>query len=424
MGLLTKGFTPAMETYLGKSKELIFIEKELDKVVAEIKKHHKPLADDLSKGFTVDGKFTPASIYSMQAFINAEKGLEKFFRLRNLSLTFYHAIPHLLPYMNAFTHPRTLKFLAYDGTGKLDTTKLSIGVNVDFLYVAYGDLTGGELLSVILHEIGHNMDTTIFSYLSHLPGIDVLVSPTAAIDVVKHIFAKSIFDVLGGGWIFSKGLQYLTKFVDETFPAISRLMELGYKAYNEFMSLLGPFNVMSRGIDWTKVFSENYFLSFITPRKLFGYAGEKYADSFVTKYGYGPENQTCHVKLDRQSRSLVNLTLAEIPGVNWCYDLLTLFIRVIVAASDEHPTDIIRINAHVTKLKKDLNDPHMNPRLKKELQNQIVITQKFVDDYIDIDQHGNKKRIFTWMYNYMVIKLFDGRLDYRELFEVISAHDA
>lgn len=422
MGILTKRFTPAMETYLGKSKELIFIEKELDKIVAEIKKHHKPLSDDLTKGFTVDREFKSADIYKMKAFTNVEMGLQKAFKLKSFTLAFYHSVPYvpLLSPLNGYTLPYTCKFLYYDKTVKLDTTKMFIGVNIDFLLVSYLNLSGGELLAIILHEIGHNMDTSIFSYLSRLPGLEAFMKADIVTIIQQNLLATLYIDIFQLGTGISKVLQLITQMID-TIPVVGRLIELVSKSYLEFRQFLNLYNLA--GADFSNIFSPEFFLRFISPRNLFGYGMEKYADSFASSYGYGPELANAFGRIRSQELFISDKVIYQIPGLNWCYDLVSLFIRVILSAADPHPTDIVRINAQLLKLKKDASDPNMNPKLRKELLGQVSSMQKYVDDYIDLDKNSNKRKIFSWMYNYITVKVMGNRVDYREVFELISSHE-
>ena len=137
----------------------------------------------------------------------------------------------------------------------------------------------------------------------------------------------------------------------------------------------------------------------INPKNIFGYGAEKFADSFATSYGYGPELSSVMVKLDKYKYNLVNA--ADIPVLNIGSDLIKTSTDIALFGTDPHPSNITRINNQLNKLKRDINDPTLTPKIKHELQEQIDRCEKIIEDMTSVDS-ANDGRVFSFLYNYLI----------------------
>ena len=96
------------------------------------------------------------------------------------------------------------------------------------------------------------------------------------------------------------------------------------------------------------------------------YASEKYADSFATAYGYGPALASAFKKLHINEGNSPDKIYYNFPVLNWWYDLNKISTRIIAGLIDVHPSDPSRVMAQLNKLKRDIKDPQLDPRVKKE----------------------------------------------------------
>jgi hypothetical protein len=414
---------PILEKYYGKSPQLLKAEQELGKLLILIKNHYRPIIygglSDNNSDFKIE------NLYKMDEYKSVSNLLKESFNFSKFYLSFYQSvevpkIPNKAvntitnvvtgPFkpLNAYTVPYTFKFLKYKNN-KLDSKSLCVGVNIDVLFISYFDLTAEEVMGIILHEIGHNLDTSMFSYLMYIP-INLL-------DIPLRILAGLYTDVFNQGFFIAQYTSAVTQFLSKKVPRVFSLLEKLTKIMIEIKSLIKIKSLKS------PVDINNLLVSMLHPRNFFGYAGEKYADSFATAYGYGEAVVTAQGKFAKRENFIVDKTIKDIPGLNWCYDLLTSYIRIVLCATDPHPQDISRMQSQLLKLKRDIEDPDLNPDLKIEIQDQISHIEKYINDFIDIDKNENTKKIFSWLYNYVAIKVFNGKVDYRELLEKIWPHE-
>lgn len=421
MSILGRKYKPVMEAYHGKPKEFIAIENELDKLL-KIMKQDLPKLRPENIGIKMSNLPKLTDLNSSDHVVAIQNLFKKFFSCRDFILTFYYPISTkvmTIPF-NAFTLPRFFNTFYRTGDGKVDTSTLAMGVNVDVMLCVYLDLTAEELMAIILHEIGHNMDMSVFTLLSRLPIDMQLLSTGNWAQIITNFVTFGLFDMLGLGAVLSSVIKSIQVALAKYAPGLLHLSTLYWEIYMNIMTVMKIKNFKNI----MNISPDRYVLEIINPNNLFGYASEKYADSFATSYGYGLALSTAFAKLEANGTNYTESTIKNIPGLNWVYDLMSVNIGLIYAAVDPHPLTVTRIQSQLTKLKRDAKDPNLNPKLRKELELQIKDQQNFIDNYyLDIDKNDNKKRIFSWMMNYMIIKFFNGRFDFRETFELLCPHE-
>jgi hypothetical protein len=419
MTILSNNYNSVLEAYYGKPKEFLIIEKELDKIIKQIKENI-PIVnfkDNIAPKKIID-------FSNSDEIILIEKIFQKFFGFKEFFLSIYYPITpklYTIPF-NGFTIPRAFNYFRRDIGGKPDTSSMSVGVNINIILIRYLDLTAEELMGVILHEIGHNLDTSIFSFLSRFVlDLDKITNETKKETIerlIGQLIGLGIIDFIQLGKIVSKFIQAFEGFLTDVAPGFLKLTTLYWEFYLNF-NFIHTFKIFNQGVDFKKL-----IYKIITPGNIFGYAGEKYADSIATSYGYGMALSSFQNKVQKRENFIINKTLYEIPVLNWIYDFMGVMLSIISCVSDPHPQDAVRINAQLLKLKRDIKDPNLNPRLKKSLEEEINELEKYINDYyLNIETNDNKKRIFTWMFNYMIIKIFNNNIDFRELLENIWRHE-
>jgi len=422
VGILTSFMKPVTEAYYGKPKEFLIIEKELDKIIQIIRKDN-PKFSDLKEKINTPIKIT--DLNKNDSVILIEKLFKQKFGFGEFYLCFYYPMKPVLlttPF-NAFTIPRAFNFFHRDNTGSTDVSTMHVGVNIDILLVLYADLTAEEIMAVILHEIGHNMDISMFTLLSKLP-LDIMLVPefikNGPVYIINTLMVLGIYDVFNLGGKYTNTIKLVESLLINKFPGLLRAATTFWEGY---LNIMAYFKVKS----FINVIKgpELIVLGALNSRNIFGYAGEKYSDSFASTYGYGPAMMSFQNKLHKRENLISDQIIYKIPLLNWGYDLLNVTLGMLTAIADPHPQDAVRINSQLDKLKRDLKDPDLNPRLRKTLEDDIESSEKFINEYyLDFNKNDNSRRIFSWMLNYMTIKVFHNMVDFRELFELVSNHEA
>lgn len=408
------------EAYHGKPKEFILIEKKLEKVIEMIR-------------LTKEEPSNAIDINSMREVEEIEKLFTKFFKNKETSITFY--TPIISPGYNAFTVPSSLSYFKKDKSNKRVTRSedLFINVNVDIGLVYGLEMTPAELMSIILHEIGHCYDASMFMLLTNV-NIDIVKGFKMDKDgSVSTIFNKgsealagsiknTIMSFLMGSTPVAKFYQAANRFVSSN-PIISKIWSDISNIILDvrmFINQIIPNTQLLRFL----VSPAMIIASLLNPRNLFGYAGEKFADSFATSYGYGPDTATVFNKMRTRKGLFLNENVAKIPILNIGYDFYKVVMQAATFLSDPHPTEATRIQSQLNKLKKDLKDPNLSPKVRRELTENIEELETYIDDVLlNIENDSNKGRTISYFWNYMIIKVFNGKIDPRELFEAVWNHE-
>ena len=222
--------------------------------------------------------------------------------------------------------------------------------------------TGGQILAIMLHEIGHNFyigpvkevgvefvymltSGDLIAYIKSL--IEVALIGDLASDIIDSsmppIIRKSIFNTVG--WI------------ESVIEIPVNLVGMAFKI-GAFISNLTTISGLIAGTLMLK--GSHVALGFLK------YDSEKYSDTFATSYGYGVELAQALDNMDHRS-----LYRAQTYAGQDIHDLLfTLYkipIEVIDCITDSHPNTQGRLKNDIDYLEacgKDIK----NPRLRKEYE--------------------------------------------------------
>ena len=426
------------EAYFGSKPEFKEIEMLLGNVIDRINGMFGPFTGKFDDFFTFGNNTKDLGIYSDGTVEKLEKLFKKAFDFKEFHLDFYYASP-LMGAMNknAFTMPT--------GFGFRDTVEntldkrmrgyqnLTIGVCVGVDMIWSLQMTPRELMAVIMHEIGHNVDASVFTFLASLPPF--LINKKTLEDIIKMRPGEV---AANDSWMFS----FITNQIQKNLPYGAWMAKMN-KEWDKFMEkypgLIKKFQALNMVINEIGQFAAgsmfitkplNTIKNLITkdpklaipkllhPQNVFGYGMEKFADSFATSYGYGKEVASFNRKMQISKWSIVSNEAANIPVINVMMDFMQVTARLSIMLLDPHPIDATRIYRQLVKLENDLKDPNLNPKVRKELEDNIAELKDYIDNEIlNPKADENKKHYVTFMMNYFIIKVFNGRIDPRELYD-------
>lgn len=143
----------------------------------------------------------------------------------------------------------------------------------------------------------------------------------------------------------------------------------------------------------------------------FDYTNEKFADTFAASFGYGEELHRCLMKMTN------NLYKDYYGGVKQRPDFMDQidayiyyfndFLEYVLNCQDEHPKDLARIKVSVDFIKKELAKEGLDPKMKKELIEELSKLNKLIDDYMNFPKDQDAIRAIRLYYT-MLYKKFGG----------------
>lgn len=385
------------EAYYGRPKEFDIIERELDKI-------RKQLQEDAKD----PDSWKSVKINSSDSVNTINKIFKKVFGVKDFFVTFYTSIP-MVPARfsyNAFTCPKALAVVHRDWkTGmRAEPKHLMINVQVDKVFLISDKFTTREIISLMLHEIGHNFDASIFTLLSR------------SLNILNPIGV--ILDTLGLSQLLMKVNNSIEKLI-ETVPGLSKLLGVISSTYTSFQSIVGsvmaPVMVMRN--------PKQMISRLVNPSNIFGYAGEKYSDSFATAYGYGNDISSALIKLEKREGLTIVEDVRKFPGVGLAFNFYEVMAKMITLPLDPHPDTAVRVLSQLKKMERDIEDPSLPQELKKELAAQIKEQKKLIENFTDPVKMNKYGMVYTAYWNKMIINTFDGKLDPREMLETVSRHE-
>jgi hypothetical protein len=406
---------PVQEKFVGKDhKEFRIIENELKKQIKLIRDNYKTLRDRATSqdGSPILQKTDTTHLNKSDFNVAIERQFKSLFGLKSFTLLWtYKGI------LNAYTMPKivTLFDKGPDQKGMYKNDKMHVTVVIDVSLIIYTDVDEKEVTALTLHEIGHNFYNSIFQTLMFVPMDIVRRIPfhdLSTIEKINRIItdAVSVSVYSGFGALYLKVKQALSQSFNKVFPKVTSFFSLINELSLEMQQTARIGSLMN--IVQMIITRGKNPLSYISPRMLFGYNVEKFSDSMAADYGYGVDLAKALDKLTNPSET--------IQSDNWIYDLAEVPLYIIIHAIDEHPGNQNRIRTMLDRLRRSMNDPDLDPKLKKQLKGQIDEYEEYYKKYVNIEGDERKRKVFTWLSRVGIEKMFNGKMDIRELLYAID----
>ena len=398
------------EAYFGKTKGVLKIEKAIGKL------RHKYMGQYFSKDINLDPGIDDICRAIEDAF---GFGLVQFEVVLEAGINAY-----TLP-LGTSVDARGSKYMEVDTTNGYRYNKQANFAAI--FYITSGlflneAFTDAEITAIILHEIGHNFTTSAIDYNGNLNALN---------NILVGLYTFGAYTVVSSNAV-KRATINIKNYMAKTFR---RLAEV----YNAFKSIIGtwryilteyfkfgesinsitmPFTIMASTIAtnvWNRVI--NYAL--FPTRFLTGYDDERFADSFATMYGYGPEIQTALEKVHDRKTSVYEADkfINSSPLLANYIDLFKLPVLFIIYAFDEHPELPARMKNACTQIEYDLKNHHFRPAMKARIKHDLKVMQANLAKYekINTDVTENPKAIKELYYQWL-LENFDGDLKHNIFF--------
>ena len=413
------------EVYFGKTKELLEIERLIGVMRDKYGIKSIDEKDNRSKFvFKGDRKYSNSS----PEMIKINRLFEKAFGFDSFALIIIHT-----ELTNAMTMPVSVCIDAPESTHKLQASLTGFkkaGGDKTFVCIMDGiffneKLTPAEVLGVILHEVGHNFQTSIspvcrgFSYIDRI--IRVIMIPVSIMEIVQSDRKGKVGDLISMGVALPTMFNVARKRIIDGYQTLIKdqpeVMESIEATNLVITSITGPIalfkdikNIVKRlatGLIPPVLFFKtlaahigDIALSGIDER------GEIIADKFAAAYGYGAECQTALHKCRKMGFGMPSQEfIRKIPILNLYYDLISVPNQILGHIIDCHPTQIYRTKATLDFMKNELSKEDIDPKMKKQIESQIVKLEKNVKDLTDVTEKGF---FFTNVWSAVMLTLFNG----------------
>lgn len=274
-------------------------------------------------------------------------------------------------------------------------------------------LTSAEVLSVLLHEIGHNFDEVCYKHLCAFNVIDsIFYAVFVLINNPLH-FYEAFLMFTGGRRIYSQFMNsiqgcMLWVFFDFIGNLVSIPIGIAYKI---FLPIIKPI-----------IYGISTIYNIIDPLAPFimacdGYQKEQFADKFVAIHGYGPEYASAMGKLEDEINNLgITWGINRIPIIAHFYQALAVATSFLGKSRlDPHPDYAARMMAIMNVIETDLDkDKSIDAKTKQQAKKDITRIRQNIKDYLDDAKDENsfgddvQKAYQRWLLN-----MYPGKGDIR-----------
>ena len=282
--------------------------------------------------------------------------------------------------------------------------------------------TDGEITAIILHEIGHNFTTSAIDYNCNLNVLNNVLIGLYTFGgytiVLSNVSKHTIIDVKN---YMAKTFRRLTEIL-HAFTSVLASLKYVLAEYGRAVQLVNMCTLPIAGMAmWLARFVQQKVIgmAFFPTKFLTGYDDERFADSFATMYGYGPEIQSGLEKLDNRKYSVfvVDKMINETPFIANYLDLIMLPFMFVIYAFDEHPELPARMKNSCTQLEYDLKNHHYRPKMKARIKHDLKVMQANLAKYekINTDITENPSAVKQAYYRWLLDN-FDGDIKHNIFF--------
>lgn len=400
-----KGYqTPFNEVYFGKNKYLT----DAEKLLGQARQAYK---------------YNQSKINFSREIIAFNRLIEKAFDFEAFSLNIDHSGA-----LNAYTYPLgvvidapNMKEISADNKQGFKMTDIRGSTIVVYINAGllFSDVfTDGEIMAIIMHEIGHNFQTAIspisrgFSYVTRATSLVLLpliflINPEAGLNKFKgtrrwyYGLVDRLREEKSGIYAILDGFSYITN-------KIIGVIGVAADFVISFLAMLAGPAIPIPDI--------NTLINFIS--SFGGVKDETIADNFATAYGYGPELTSALGKIERKSGGMIDREVIRgIPFIGIWYDLCLFPTNVMNSIIDAHPNKAHRIKSQIDMLRAETNKSELDKKVKAKINREIDTLEEQLDKSVrglkknpEVSSNVDESFVFTDAYSAFLLTICNGDL--------------
>lgn len=368
------------ELYVGKTKEL----EEIESLIGKARSKYM-------------GKtYTGGRITFSDEFEKINRSFENLFGFSNFALALDNT-----SMVNAYTMPIAYSVdIAPQYRLKKNLTLSNGGFKYNkdakyccIVYITSGmflnkDFTNGEILSMILHEIGHNFQSVLNDAHYYLTDIQ---SVFRALVIFIDEFSKygpvvattNTTEFITKSSNFVKTLDIKLSSMIAQIPGLSTVLGMIgviraiFKDMN--INIFYVLNLLGKYSSLPITFVGSILSKILNP---LGKSGEQVADSFATIYGYGPELSSAFNKISKKGYGIkAEDAIYKTPVIGTMVAGYNLPFEILLSAFDEHPAFLQRIQLVKANLTRELNDSNLDPKMRQKILEDLKNVEIAIKDY-------------------------------------------
>lgn len=387
------------EAYFGKTKELLAAEQQLDKF---------------------RNKYIGRYVLNMR--VNSDPDLLEFDRMMENIFGFGCFTMHIhnQAIVNAFTMPIDYQYDTSKDAIVADARGFKFRKEMDYaciLGIYSGiifnpDFTTPEVMAIILHEVGHNFNSSI----NRPAGVMIDFYNTARFIInlmygsILSLYTdtnhyRRLVDKTGKRW---RQEDFMPVAVYDLCIQVLNLVKAGINTFNDLARVLsmGTLTVVTAIFNGLLTIYKQIQDPVGLVAKVFGkklaYNSELSADNFVTMYGYGGDLSNAFVKMgDKEgaSSSIVMNAFDKIPVISTLMHFTEAPVMIIFGWFDEHPNDVSRVKDQIELLKRELSKEDIDPKMKRIIESDLKECEEAFDHLLDLSGAMNDPYLANKVYN-------------------------
>ena len=397
------------EVYIGKTKELLLAETQLD----IFRKKY------MSK-------------YVFNTRVNSDKDLLKFDRMMEDIFGFgcFTLHIHNQPSVNAFTMPIDFRCDYKNPTDNIIADKNGFKFKKEYSYAAILGIYSGlifnpafttpEIMALLLHEIGHNFNSALNKSNGTFTNIIVTIetftsiiscSPLEFINTIKNSNKmRMALDTAGKNMREQNAIPVI---VYDVFKQLQSVLSTTALTISDILRVgsLGSLTIITALYDCVRSASMYIINPANIISKIIGlnimYKSELTADNFPTIYGYGPELASALNKFEGaegDSSSIIMRSFNKIPVLSTIMHCNEIPVFFLAQMFDEHPHSTARIKDQLDLLNLELSKQDMDPKMVDRIKKDIKECNKSLNRLTDITTGIKDPYIGKKLYNYLLSK--------------------
>lgn len=374
-------FSPVTETYIGKTRELIAAEKLFDTLIQKYREDPGIKLNDSKEMRAINELF------------------KKQFGFNEFAIVW---VPDMV--VNGFTFGQAMITQAFHGKSfKIDKSRgyydvdhaMSVIVCVYMGVLTMNNMSGGTMVGLVLHEIGHNFDNSIYVFAKNLTFICGGIFVPLIADLYKLGLGRSGESaalILGNLESYNKNANFLVREAVKIFRLVKSIKNRIDETGDLLKLIKGTYKLVKKTSQAKAIIN------------ILGIDGEFHADEVAAMYGYGKEASDFLMTVTQNERGESDyrhyVPSFLMPLVDLSELLYDSFIFTVDPLSliDCHPSDRVRARNMIKKLEKDLANAEYPPKMKAMLQKDLEEQKKFYKEYID-ERTLKRGRVFRYALN-------------------------
>lgn len=294
---------------------------------------------------------------------------------------------------------------------------------------SFAILTAEEIMASLLHETGHNMESSVCRYIDDVLHYIMWIKDLDWQDRTEIMYLiNGVLDELGLHKLITLKVlsfydillqnKYVVRILDAIFYIFSILTDIKFLVF-PLKSFMGIFNTIKELLTLTPL-----QILYRVVKQIEGAQSEYYADNFALIYGYGP----AHISgIDKELNEIYvgryNPFIRKI-GKWWIFKhnavIFDSLYTINCILNDVHLGPQARVRAQVDDLEKLKNVKDFPPDIKRRIKEDYDETLKAYNKYLQAENKGRKDMAMAFVRKANE-KIFNGKFDYRTYFMFTKA---